>query len=240
MKKGALIFLALVAAAAMASEEVLVEGDENSTYLLRAQNLYTNATDKVALFGKSTPQPYYGIGVRGEGAYRGVEGISTLSGTGTRFGVHGYASGGNYNYGVYGYAPGGTNSYAGYFAGNLAYTGTLSGPVSDVKFKSNINDLKNNLEKLKILSPKQYTMKKNEYPSMGFDDKEHYGLIAQEVEKYFPNLVSENPLPPQDGKSKEMPKETYKSIDYIALIPVLIGAIQELNAKIEKLEGKNK
>jgi hypothetical protein len=56
----------------------------------------------------------YGIGVKGEGGYKGVEGRALGGdGTGTK-------------YGVYGYATGGTTNYAGYFSGNLRCTGTLS------------------------------------------------------------------------------------------------------------------
>ncbi|MFH1746541.1 MAG: hypothetical protein ABIG44_05785 [Planctomycetota bacterium] len=70
----------------------------------------------------------YGIGVKGEGGYKGVEGRATGGdGTGTKFGVYGYVSGGSgTNYGVYGYAGGGATNYAGYFSGNLRCTGMLS------------------------------------------------------------------------------------------------------------------
>ncbi len=56
---------------------------------------------------------YYGIGVKGEGGYKGVEGRAT-GGDGT-----------GYKYGVYGYAANGATNYAGYFSGNLRCTGTL-------------------------------------------------------------------------------------------------------------------
>ena len=58
------------------------------------------------------------------------------------------------------------------------------------------------------------------------------GLIAQDVEKILPEVVSED-------------NEGYKSIAYSAVIPVLIEAIKELKAendvlkvRIEKLENK--
>ncbi|MDS8822322.1 tail fiber domain-containing protein [Streptococcus pneumoniae] len=55
---------------------------------------------------------------------------------------------------------------------------------------------------------------------------EEIGLIAQEAETIVPKIVSRDPENP-DG---------YLYIDYTALVPYLIKAIQELNQKIEKME----
>ena len=45
-----------------------------------------------------------------------------------------------------------------------------------------------------------------------------FGLIAQEVEPLFPEVVAE--------------REGIKSLAYSALVPVTVGAIQELNQKL--------
>jgi len=65
---------------------------------------------------------------------------------------------------------------------------------------------------------------------MGFTKTRQIGLIAQEVELLFPELVSEGP----DG---------FKSVDYSKLTPVLIEAVKEQqkqidsqNKRIEELE----
>lgn len=52
-----------------------------------------------------------------------------------------------------------------------------------------------------------------------------YGLLAQEVEKVFPNLV----VTDNEGK---------KLINYTELIPVLINAVQQLSSEVEELKGK--
>ena len=52
----------------------------------------------------------------------------------------------------------------------------------------------------------------------------HYGLIAQELQDIYPNLVDEG----QDG---------YLAINYTEIIPLLIRSIQELNAKLEQYEN---
>lgn len=54
--------------------------------------------------------------------------------------------------------------------------------------------------------------------------KQHYGLSAEELEEVFPDLVYDN----EDGT---------KSINYVEMVPILVQAINELNAKIEVLEG---
>lgn len=55
---------------------------------------------------------------------------------------------------------------------------------------------------------------------------EEIGLVAQEVEAILPSAISKNPEKEDD----------YLHIDYVAIVPYLVKAIQELNHKIEKLE----
>ena len=55
-------------------------------------------------------------------------------------------------------------------------------------------------------------------------EKTHFGLVAQELQQVYPNLVYEN----DNG---------YLSINYIELIPVMLQSIKELNAKVEQLSG---
>ena len=59
-------------------------------------------------------------------------------------------------------------------------------------------------------------------------DKKHeeVGLIAQEVEKVIPQVISRNPENEDD----------YLHIDYTVFVPYLIKAIQELNQKVKRLE----
>jgi len=127
--------------------DTLRAGDFTSNYLSSSTKVinaeYTGTTgtaDVIAVYGRSVPTDYYGYGGYFVGGYRGVYGTVAPSGssyyrgvygfvsggTGTNYGVHGYAYGGETNYGVYGYASGGSTNYAGYFSGNVHVTGTLS------------------------------------------------------------------------------------------------------------------
>lgn len=74
------------------------------------------SSDLVGVYGETNTTPYWGYGTRGVGGYMGVRGDATLSGTGTR-------------YGVYGYAAGGTTNYAMYSAGNFTCSGTKAATV---------------------------------------------------------------------------------------------------------------
>lgn len=54
-----------------------------------------------------------------------------------------------------------------------------------------------------------------------------YGVMAQEVEKVFPDAVTTG----EDG---------YLQVDYIQLIPILIEAVKELKLEIDSLKQENK
>jgi len=95
--------------------------------------------DSPAIYGINVVTDFYGVGVKGEGLYKGTVGVVNATGTqayygvtgsadtsgggGTTYGVHGTASGGSTNYGIYGSAYGGTLNYAGYFNGDVEVTG---------------------------------------------------------------------------------------------------------------------
>jgi hypothetical protein len=111
------------------------------------------------------------------------------------------------------------NNNAGVYMSSSAnsFTGT-----SDERLKKNICDIEDkDLENLQQLRPVSYKWKKQT------DDTEHYGFIAQEVEKYLPNLVDENTCP--DGS-------TYKGVAVDDLIPYMIKYIQKLKKKIVEKE----
>lgn len=115
--------------------------------------------------------------------------------------------------------------------GNGKFAGTVSASCgvlscSDIRYKKDILPLNNNLAQLSQLQGVSYYWRKEEFPSKKFTDNKQLGLIAQEVEILFPEVVYTD-------------KDGYKSVDYAHLTPVLIEAIKELNQKIEALENQN-
>lgn len=98
-------------------------------------------------------------------------------------------------------------------------TGTLNATIfnalSDEKYKTNVKTISNPLELTAQLRGVWFNWVDNNAVSMG--------LIAQEVEKVLPDLITDS--------------EGTKSLNYNALIGLLIEDIKELKAKIEKLEN---
>ena len=92
---------------------------------------------------------------------------------------------------------------------------------SDRRLKSDIQTIENGLEKVEQLRGVTYTRDDN------VDGGQQLGVIAQEVEEVFPQVV----LTADDERGT-------KSVDYGRLTGALIEAVKELSAKVKELEGK--
>lgn len=109
--------------------------------------------------------------------------------------------------------------------GGLCIIGNATGNLSctsDIRLKKNISQIPHALEKLQSLRGVYYQWKS----SFKKDTAQHLGLIAQEVEKKFPELVSE--IKTDEG--------TYRSVDYAGLVAPLIEAVKELNTQVKNLK----
>ncbi|AJY71083.1 hypothetical protein RW64_16695 [Geobacter sulfurreducens] len=94
--------------------------------------------------------------------------------------------------------------------------------TSDIRFKKNIDPIADALTKILKAEGVSYEWKSEEFPDKGFDKGKHYGVIAQEMERAIPEVVSTL----QDGS---------KNVAYTEIIPVLIEAIKEQQKQIEQL-----
>ncbi len=101
--------------------------------------------------------------------------------------------------------------------GNAVLQGTLT-QNSDATLKTNITSIYNALPQLMKLSGYRYNWKDTHA-----DPEKQIGLLAQEVQAVFPELVKEN----SNGKL---------GVNYNGMIPVLLEGIKELNKKIEDLQ----
>lgn len=117
---------------------------------------------------------------------------------------------------------GGGTGYVCYTISNAAASYSASGcNPSAQRFKQNIEPLKSkdSLDALLKLRPVSFQFK----PGMAISGL-HFGMIAEEAEKVLPKLMTyEN-----DGK-------TIHGINYLELVPFLIGAVQAQQAEIELL-----
>jgi prepilin-type N-terminal cleavage/methylation domain-containing protein len=90
---------------------------------------------------------------------------------------------------------------------------------SDRRLKTNIKTLRDPLDDVMKLDPVSYTFKSG--------GKEGMGVIAQDLEKIYPQLVS--------GKGDAM-----KAVDYVGLIAPLIGSVQQLKLQNDELRQELK
>lgn len=104
--------------------------------------------------------------------------------------------------------------------GNILATGTIT--PSDLRYKTDITKIQEPLSRLSAIHGVTYFMNRNDHPEWQFDSTLQYGLIAQEVEKVFPEMV------------KTISADGYKGLDYPKLIPVLVEAIKEQQTNIER------
>ena len=110
-----------------------------------------------------------------------------------------------------------------YVVGKI-YSATTMTP-SDERLKRAIKNIDDVINKLSKLNGIKFEWKRDEYPDKGLPEGKHYGLIAQEVEKIFPEVIRED-------------NEGYKVISYSEFIPILIEAIKEQQKEIEELKAK--
>ncbi len=106
--------------------------------------------------------------------------------------------------------------------GSIEYTGTITG-VSDERLKENFLPIENVLTKLQGIQGYSYNMKGDE------NMNRQYGVIAQELQKVFPEMVST--VDTDKG---------YLGVSYIQLIPVLLEAIKEQQDIIESQKAQIK
>ena len=104
-------------------------------------------------------------------------------------------------------------------SGNMTVAGDVTA-FSDIRLKENIEIIPNAIEKVKQI--RGITFTRNDH-----DDKDtrHTGVIAQEVEKVLPEVVSED-------------NEGVKNVAYGNMVGLLIEAMKEQQEQIEELKQK--
>ena len=99
---------------------------------------------------------------------------------------------------------------------NLIVEGAILNP-SDVTLKKNIKNISDS--EILSLNPVEFNFKSDE------SEKKHFGFIAQEMEKIFPDLVSDEQI-------------GYKTVNYIELIPLMLSKMKQMQNEIDSLKEK--
>ena len=108
-------------------------------------------------------------------------------------------------------------------SGNLIVAGNVTayGSPSDIVLKENVSVIDNAMEKVNQLKGITYDLKS--------DGNRLTGLVAQDLEKVLPEAVY---------TTENLEGKVHLAIRYGNTVGLLVEAIKELSAKIEKLEGK--
>jgi hypothetical protein len=117
--------------------------------------------------------------------------------------------------------------------GNSAFANLLNtgwSITSDSTLKKNISTEGAVLEKIGQCRPVTYRMK-----TQGAQTPLSHGLLAQELESIFPELVSNISIPNPENQGQPAVK---KSVHYNEMIPILLKAIQEQQALINDLKTR--
>ena len=118
-----------------------------------------------------------------------------------------------------------------HLVGNLRFTGCAwngvtvyaGSCVSDARLKRNVQPFPPVLDKLIQLQPVSFDWKTDQYPERHFGKGRSHGLIAQDVEQVFPELVSED-------------EQGFKRVNYSELPHLMLQAIRELKADNDRLQ----
>ena len=201
------------------SSSPLIWGDfANDSVKINGEFRVTNNSIVDGKLGVGTQSP--GDKVTIIAAASGEVGLRVKIGTGTKFKVEengGVAIGANY---------GSTPINGLYVHGDIKNQGGVL-HTSDRRFKKNIIRIPNALDKLNKINGVFYYWRTKEFADRNFSNDKQIGVIAQDVEKVFPELVNTD-------------SEGYKSVNYSKLTPVLIEAIKTQDKRIKILENENK
>lgn len=168
-----------------------------------------NATQNIAVRGVST-----------NGAFSNVGGWFAATGTTQT------------TLGVYGSAP--NPGWAGYFNGRVYASGGFWWG-SDRRIKRDIRPIANALDTINRLRPRTYFFDIEAEPRLSLPPERQYGLVAQDVANVLPELVADVPLPPTDENERP---GTIKSVNYNAIIGILIAGMQEQQREIRELRAR--
>jgi hypothetical protein len=120
---------------------------------------------------------------------------------------------------------GSSTSYSIYaYKGGYTSGSWVSG--SDARLKKDITPIENVLESIGYLTPVKYYWNIETFPDRYYNEDQQIGMIAQEMEKVFPELVSED-------------AEGFMAIAYDKFTAVLLAAIKEQQEEIEDSKSAN-
>lgn len=133
-----------------------------------------------------------------------------------------------------------TNFPSGFFDGGDVVTTFNFVAISDSCVKKNITDFNNGLDIINQLNSVKFEFKRQELiDTIGLPDGEHIGFLAQQVEQVIPELVKVYTSPAMYDTAGNItrPSFSYKGLNYVELIPILIDGVQEQQNMIDQQDS---
>jgi len=200
--------------------------------------MHTGSYNEVSGSGSGIHSGSYNIiSNNGNGDHFGSINLVFGNGNGTQYGskIEVTTTGTGIKYGLYSDVSFSTGTkYAGYFNGDVTVLGTFNNPC-DEKLKTDISQLGRGsslamLQKVKIY---QYNFDQDQYPFMDLPSTLQTGVLAQEMQEVFPELVKTNIHPAfvpdrEEDSRQATPEVEYLGVNYIGLIPHLVSGVQDL------------
>ena len=97
--------------------------------------------------------------------------------------------------------------------------------TSDARFKTNLQAITDALSIVRKLQGVSYDWNRAAFPDRGFSPRPQIGVIAQEVEKVLPELVSTD-------------AQGFKSVNYTGFIPVLIEGLKQQDTRLDEQDAR--
>ena len=97
--------------------------------------------------------------------------------------------------------------------------------TSDARFKTNLQAITDALSIVRKLQGVSYDWNREAFPDRGFSPRPQIGVIAQEVEKVLPELVSTD-------------AQGFKSVNYTGFIPVLIEGLKQQDTRLDAQDAR--
>ena len=107
--------------------------------------------------------------------------------------------------------------------------------LPDTKIKTNVSSLNNALDYITALQPRRFEYDTHAFQHLKLPTGGYYGFMAEEFKQVFPHLVYTKPKLFSTGKNSQG-TALLQHIEMEKLVPVLVGAIQEQQALIQKLQ----
>jgi len=145
--------------------------------------------------------------------------------------------------GVFGSSANGANNggWAFWAEGKTFSTTSATWHTSDANLKRDIEELDRNsaLEGLLQIPLKTFSYNTEEYGFMGMEDGLNRGLLAQDLETIFPDLVLDMHRPGRVSDEGEQiePDVDFKAVNMNGLLPIMIASIQEQQTTIDELRS---